>query len=132
MLSWIQPLIPKAAPLPDWFADARGLTMSELSVFKLMKQLWRSDWGEGPDVISYDAAFEGARRNDERWKDPGPNTYYRSYVCCMVCTVLNARPKVVTDDILYRPSEKNPILHITFPRTNLRSWNPYSYTRSPD
>lgn len=87
MLSWVQPFIPKSAPMPDMFADARRLSMSELSIFKLMKQLWKSDWGEGKDVISYDSTFAGARLLDERWKDPGPNTYYRSYVCCMVSHV---------------------------------------------
>lgn len=91
MLSWIKPLIPKAAPLPDFFADARGLSMSELSIFKLIKQLWKSDWGEGNDVISYDGTFEGVRHHDERWQNPGPNTYYRSYVCCMVRVSLMCR-----------------------------------------
>lgn len=87
MLSWIQPLIPRAAPMPDWFTDARRLTMGELSIFKLMKQLWRSDWGEGKDGMSFDSTFEGALRLDERWHDPGPNTYYRSYVACMVSRI---------------------------------------------
>lgn len=89
MLSWFKPLIPSWAPLPDWFSDARGLTMGELSILKLMKQLWRSDWGEGRDVISFDATFEGARQFDLQWdaEPPSPNTFYRSYTMCMVSTV---------------------------------------------
>jgi hypothetical protein len=84
MLSWLSPLIPSWAPLPDWFADARNLSMDDQSIFSLIKQLWKSDWGEGKDVISFDSTFEGSRLLDERWQNPGPNTYYRSYVCCMV------------------------------------------------
>lgn len=102
MLSYFKPLIPSRLPLPDWLADARHLTMSEMSMLKLMKQLWRSDWGEGKDVISFDATFEGARLIDDefvkwvmgRGKEEGKGrgkgrggrgkTFYRSYVCCMV------------------------------------------------
>ena len=88
MLSWFKPFIPRWAPLPDWFADARNLSMGDQSVFSLMKQLWKSDWGEGKDVISFDSTFEGSRLLDQRWQNPGPNTYYRSYVCCMVSAEL--------------------------------------------
>jgi hypothetical protein len=83
-LSWLKPVTPAWLPMPDWFGDARSLTMGEQSALGLVKQLWKSDWGEGTDVISFDSTYEGARLLDERWADPGPGTYYRSYVMCMV------------------------------------------------
>ncbi len=48
--------------------------------------MWRSDWGEHKDVISFDATFEGAQDASEVWNrgNPGSGTYYRSYVACMV------------------------------------------------
>lgn len=85
--------------------------MREMSLFKLMGQLWRSDWGEGTDVISHDATFEGSRVIDEAYSgnggNPGPRTFYRSYVCCMTRREGQYAPYHV-------PSYKSPILESIF------------------
>ncbi|KAF8323289.1 alpha/beta-hydrolase [Clavulina sp. PMI_390] len=107
VLSWFKPLIPQKIPLPDWLADSRGLTMGEMSIFKLMSQLWKSDWGEGRDVISFDATFEGAKVYDDRWKNPSPNTYYRSYAMCMTKRENSLSPYHVA-------SYKSPLLESIF------------------
>jgi len=72
-----------------------------------MQQLWKSDWGEGKDVISFDSTFEGSRLLDERWQNPAPNTYYRSYVCCMT-----KREKPYSS--YHIPSYKSPIVESIF------------------
>ncbi|KAF8330413.1 uncharacterized protein EI90DRAFT_1187950 [Cantharellus anzutake] len=91
-LSYFAPLIPSWIPLPDWHRDARRMTMTEISFWEYLKQMWRSDWGERKDVISFDATYEGPVEWERFWNGPRgkgvkgkeeSRTYYRSYVACM-------------------------------------------------
>jgi len=56
------------------------MTMHELSFLQYLKVMWRSPWGQTRDVISFDSTFEAADAREANWDDPGPNTFYRSYV----------------------------------------------------
>ena len=62
------------------------MSLHDISIVSLLRQLWKSDWAQSRDATPFDVTFEAA---DEREADgegePHRGTFYRSCATYMVC-----------------------------------------------
>ncbi|KAJ7070827.1 alpha/beta-hydrolase [Mycena amicta] len=78
LLSFFAPFLPAAL---DMHGDARSLTYRDISVFALIRQLWKSDWAESRDATPFDVTFQAAEERETMGEGMvEPETYYQSHV----------------------------------------------------
>ncbi|KIK70757.1 hypothetical protein GYMLUDRAFT_291035 [Collybiopsis luxurians FD-317 M1] len=76
IISYLSPILSRAI---DLHAESRHMSLHDISIVSLLRQLWKSDWAESRDATPFDVTFEAA---DEREADgegePHRGTFYRS------------------------------------------------------
>ncbi|KAI0275048.1 alpha/beta-hydrolase [Gloeopeniophorella convolvens] len=78
LAAYLAPLLPRTL---DVHADARALSYREHSPAALARELWRSSWGAGADVLPYDVTFRAVDAREAAGEGRAhARTYYRSYV----------------------------------------------------
>ncbi|KAJ3760568.1 alpha/beta-hydrolase [Lentinula raphanica] len=75
-ISYFSPILPKAF---DFHTESRRMTFSDISIFCLLKKMWKSEWAESYDAAPYDITFESADKREANLEgQPHPRTFYRS------------------------------------------------------
>ncbi|KAJ4485891.1 alpha/beta-hydrolase [Lentinula aciculospora] len=75
-ISYFSPILPKAF---DLHTESRRLSFRDISIFCLLKMLWKSEWAESQDAAPFDVTFESAdQREANQEGQPYPQTFYRS------------------------------------------------------
>lgn len=81
LVTFFSPILPRILNL---HAEARSLSLYDISPISLLKQLWKSDWAESHDATPFDMTFEAADRREANLEGQvHSRTYYRSYTASM-------------------------------------------------
>ena len=76
---------PWTAPYIDFHTESRKYAYTDASIWRTLKLLWRSDWGESRDCAPFDVTFQAGDEREEIGEGRvNEKTYYRSYAASWV------------------------------------------------